>query len=197
MALQDMGFSVKPVVCRVRWGKEDDTKQANTGFTHLALKVNTDDGDFLADVGFAGTNSIEPVSLDVGFDSQDLLEGQFHVVPSKHKDFHVLELFLKGKWSPLYEWRDETAPFVDQECYNWFSCTYPTARFVTQLFTCRTIENERHHILNDEYVIRQGHGAERKKITEKITEKARLLQLIDEVFGVKLEETDGIDRYLN
>jgi len=198
IALEDMGYDVTPLMCRVRWGKPDDTDEANTAYTHFALKVKTSDGSqYLADVGFAGTNSMEPVDLDIGQESQKLPEGQFRVVPSKHKDFHVLELLVKDEWRPLYEWRDEKAPLVDQICSNWFSCTFPTARFTNQLFTCRIIGNERHHILNDSYVIRKGHGVEKEVTTEIITDKARLLELIDRVFGVKLVETDGIDRYLN
>ena len=197
MALEEIGFDVIPVLCRVRWGKPDDSLEPNTGFTHLALQVKTLDGGlYLADVGFAGTNSMEPVSLAVGKDPQELPEGKFRVVPSKHKDFQVLELLVKGDWRPLYEWRPEPAPLVDQIACNWFSCTYPTARFTSQFFCCRIIGNERHHILNNEYVIRYGHGVGSKKITEKITEKTRLLELMDQVFGVKLNETENIDRYL-
>ena len=85
--LEEMGYAVVPLLCRVRWGKQDDSNEPNTTFTHLALKVFTTDGIFLADVGFAGTNSIEPVKMDIGTESQELLEGQFHIVPSKHNGF--------------------------------------------------------------------------------------------------------------
>lgn len=200
LALEEMGFDVTPLLCRVRWGKPDDSKEPNTGFTHLALQVTTEkDGLFLADVGFAGTNSVEPVRLD-GEESdkpQQLPEGQFHVVPSKHKDFKVLELLVKGEWRPLYEWRPESAPWVDQVACNWFSCTFPTARFTTQFFCCRIVGEERHHIMNNEYIIRKGHnGVNQTTTKELITEKARLLELIDQVFGVQLDETDGIAKFL-
>ena len=45
------------------------------------------------------------------------------------------------------------APLL-QECHNWFSCTFPTARFTTSFFACRIVGDERHHILNREYVVR-------------------------------------------
>ena len=197
MALEEIGFEVTPLMCRVRWGKPDDSKEPNTGFTHFALKVKMEDcSSYLADVGFGGTNSMAPVNLGIGDDPQELPEGRFRVVPSKHADFHVLELLIKGEWRPLYEWRDERAPLVDQECSNWFSCTYPTARFTTQLFTCRIIGEERHHILNNTYIVRRGHGVEKEVKTERIQNKLRLLELIGSVFGIKLEESDGIDRYL-
>ena len=197
MALEEIGFEVTPLMCRVRWGKPDDSKEPNTAFTHFALKVEMEDGSsYLADVGFGGTNSVAPVNLGIGDDPQELPEGRFRVVPSKHAGFHVLKLLIKGDWRPLYEWRDERAPLVDQECSNWFSCTYPTARFTTQFFTCRIIGDERHHIINDAYVVQRGHGVEKEVKTERIQNKMRLLELISSVFGIKLEESDGIDRYL-
>ena len=41
MALEEIGFEVKPLMCRVRWGKADDTAEPNTTFTHMELKVVT------------------------------------------------------------------------------------------------------------------------------------------------------------
>jgi len=216
MALEEMGYEVTPVMCRVRWGKADDSVEPNTPYTHLALVVRVvstpdmeQDGDeksksisttnyFLADVGFSGTNSMNPVDLGIGSEPQDLPEGRFRVVPSKHKDFHVLQLRVKNDWRPLYEWREESAPLVDQECSNWFSCTYPTARFTNQMFICRIVGDERHHILNDQYVIRKGHGVDKDVKTEQITEKKRLLCLVDEVFEIKLDgvDTEEIDHFL-
>ena len=110
----------------------------------------------------------------------------------------MLQLCIKGEWKPLYEWRDERAALVDMECGNWYSCTYPTARFTTSFFTCRVIGDERHHILNGDYVVRKGHGVASEVTTTKVTSKAQLLELIDSVFGVKLEpeQTDGLDRYI-
>lgn len=200
MALEEMGFSVAPFLARVRWGKSDDCKGPNTTFTHLVLKVKTqEEKTYLVDVGFAGTNSVEPIDLNIGQDPQHLPEGTFRVIPSKHTGFQVLELLVHdSEWLPLYEWRDEEiSPVVDLECSNWYSCTYPSARFTTQLFASRIIDNERHHILNNQYVIRMGHGINKEVKAETIQTKARLLELIDTVFGIKLKDTDGIDRYLN
>ena len=183
--------SVKPLMCRVRWGKSDDSAAPNTTFTHMALNVATEKGLYLADVGSAGTNSMAPVALGVGAEPQALPEGTYQVVPSKHESFHVLELQIKGEWRPLYEWRDEKAPFVDMECANFFSYAYPKARFTTQFFCTRIIGDERHHILNGDYVVRKGHGVESTVTTTKVESKAQLLALIDEVFG----GVEGIDRY--
>jgi len=195
MALEAIGFAVTPLMCRVRWNKPDDSQEHTTTYTHLALKVETEAGPYLADVGFAGTNSMAPVQLGTE-EPQALPEGQFRIVDGTHPRYYVLQLMVKGEWKPLYEWRDERAALVDQECANWFSCTYPKARFTTSFFTCRIIGNERHHILNTEYVVRSGHGAEATTTVTKVTDKAMLLGLIQDVFGIQLEESEGIDRYL-
>jgi N-hydroxyarylamine O-acetyltransferase len=197
MALEEIGFDVMPLMCRVRWGKPDDSEEPNTTFTHSALKVTLDSGTYLADVGFAGTNSIAPVLLGSPA-PQQLPEGQFRVVDSKHKPFSVLELLVKGEWRPLYEWRNERAPVIDMECSNWFSCTYPSARFTSQFFASRVVGDERIHILNDEYVVRKGHGVDSEVAKTIIADKAQLLSLIENKFGIQLrgDETEGLDRYL-
>lgn len=220
IALEELGYEVTPVMCRVRWGQaaDSDCEEPNTPFDHLALIVRVQDqeGDgksncFLADVGFAGTNSIHPINLGIGFEPQDFPEGLFRVVPSKHEDFHVLEKLQASRndpeaeeWRPLYEWREESAPWVDQECSNWYSCTYPTHLFTNTFFVCKVIvgdgdNDERHHISNDQYVIRKGYGVDKEVITEQIKEKERLMYLVVEVFGIKLDgvETEGIDRFLS
>mmetsp|Transcript_8368 Transcript_8368/g.12294 ORF Transcript_8368/g.12294 Transcript_8368/m.12294 type:complete len:281 (-) Transcript_8368:102-944(-) len=199
IALEALGYDVTPLLARVRWGKADDSEEPNTTFTHLTLKVKTNDEKYyLADVGFAGTNSMRPISLDLGSTIQKLPEGSFRISPSKHVGFHILELYIstKKEWKPLYEWRDEKAAFVDQECSNWYSYTYPTARFTNQLFCFRIIGETRHHILNDLYVIRKGHGVDMEMTEERIVDKEMLLGLIDGVFGIRLVDCDGIDRFL-
>ena len=71
MVLEDIGFQVTPLICRVRWGKPNDAEGPNTTFTHFALKVaikgNCGVGfsHYLADVGFAGINSMKPISLNM------------------------------------------------------------------------------------------------------------------------------------
>jgi N-hydroxyarylamine O-acetyltransferase len=195
MALEALGFDVTPLLCRVRWSKPDDSAGANTTYTHMALKVKLQTGDYLADVGFAGTNSIAPVALGTA-EPQSLPEGQFRVADGR-PGYNSLELLVKGEWRPLYTWRDEVAPVVDLECSNWYSCTFPKARFTTSFFVCRVIEGERHHILNENYVVRGGHGVESVVQSSPIRDMAHLLELLETVFGLRLPaDTAGLDRYL-
>ena len=75
-ALLSIGFDAFPLLCRVRYLKP---AHQLTAFTHLALRVTLPDGGrYLADVGFAGTNSVAPVRLGTD-ELQELPEGQFRV----------------------------------------------------------------------------------------------------------------------
>ncbi|KAL1524982.1 hypothetical protein AB1Y20_019858 [Prymnesium parvum] len=193
--LEEVGFHVTPLLCRVRWGKPDDADGPNTTFTHMALKVKLEAGEFLVDVGFAGINSIAPVALGVDA-PQSLPEGEFRVVAGR-PGYDVLQLLVKGEWRSLYTWQDVPAPLVDQECSNWYSCTFPKARFTTSFFVCRVIGDERHHILNDVYATRKGHGFDAVVESTQIRDKAHLLELLDSVFGLSFPaDTVGLDRYL-
>ena len=198
MALQALGFQVTPVLCRVRWNKPSDEDEPNTAFTHMALKVALDQGEYLADVGFAGTNSIAPVALGTA-KSQALPEGEFRVTDGR-PGYQVLQLHVKDEWRALYSWRvGEAAAAIDLECANWFSCTYPKARFTTSFFVSRVVGDEHHHILNEEYVVRKGHGVGSTVEKQRVADLEQLLTLLEEVFGIELAagtDVTNLDRYL-
>ena len=100
---------------------------------------------------------------------------------------------VSGVWRDLYMFRDEACPDIDLELANWWSCTHPAARFMTQFFASRAVGADRHHILDDTYVVRKADGSSE---TTEIESKAQLLELLETVFGLAPKETDGIDRYL-
>ena len=110
------------------------------------------------------SNSIAPVKLNHEVE-QERPEGTFRV--SREGDYSALQLSVKGAWSSLYKWRDEPAAYCDQEAANWYSCTFPAARFTTSFFGCRVVGDERHHILNGDYVVRKGYGVESTVTTTK------------------------------
>lgn len=145
-----------PLLCRVRWGKAPDQI---TPFTHMCLSVDLgEEGTFLADVGFAGTNSMDPIDLSPSCPPQQKPEGVFRTVSkSNYRYLEVQDRTDPSQYRALYCWNDVTpAEQPDLEQSNWFSFTYPQARFTSQFFAARIAknENERHHILNDEYVVR-------------------------------------------
>jgi arylamine N-acetyltransferase len=69
------------------------------------------------------------------------------------------------------------------------------ARFTGQFFASRTIGEDRHHILNDSYVVRRADGT--VMATTPIADKAQLVGLLEGTFGLTLPpDIQGVDRYL-
>ncbi|GMH46243.1 hypothetical protein TrRE_jg11396, partial [Triparma retinervis] len=154
-----------PLLCRVRWGKSDGQ---TTPFTHMCLRVEVGGGEYLADVGFAGVNSMDPIDLDPSSPPQPKPEGVFRTrLQSKYRYLEVQDRGDPTVYRALYCWAEETpCEEQDLEQSNWFSCTYPGARFTGQFFAARIAKDrdERHHILNDEYVVREMGGEVTTKV---------------------------------
>ena len=194
--LKSLGYTVLPILCRVRWGKKPDQE---TAFTHMCLKVEIEGEWWLADVGFAGTNSMAPVNLSIGDAPQQLPEGVFRVSSEGLMGgYSFLEMQDRSDacvWRALYSWNDVPALGPDLDAMNWFSCTFPSSRFTNQFFCCRIVDDERRHVLNDVYVRRKMSGEMVEE--EKIESKERLMEIVEDVMLIQLpEDTEGIDKFL-
>ena len=72
---------------------------------------------FLADVGFAGTNSLAPMSMDTT-ETQTLVDGVFRVTIGDD-GWHTASSQLNGEWRDLYTFRNEPTSHIDLELSNW------------------------------------------------------------------------------
>jgi N-hydroxyarylamine O-acetyltransferase len=116
--------------------------------------------------------------------------------------YRMLQWWLNEAWVDLYAFRDEPALHVDLELSNWWSCTHPGARWVGCLFAARVIDRaavaaadgadsasastsavatERHHLLNNEYSIRQLDGS---VVRTEVAGAEQVLELLARVFGL-------------
>jgi len=183
-ALAALGFGVAPLLCRVRWNK---APHEVAGFTHMALRVALPGGGaaFVADVGFAGTNSVAPVEL--GGAAHALPEGAFRAV--EDGGYTALQWEVRGAWRDLYAWRTgEAAAEADLAMSNFWSFAHPAARFQTQFFVARVVGDARHHILNDVHAVRatlDGASAVEETV---VRDEAHLLSLLGGVFGIDAPE---------
>jgi len=181
-ALQSLGFDVSPMLCRVRWNKAPDE---HTTFTHVALAVKLDEANYLADVGFAGTNSIAPVLLGTE-EPQKLPEGFFRTV--RDAGYTTLQWQLKDSWRDLYMFKEEACLPIDLELSNWWMCTHPKSRFTSQFFVARVVGDERHHILNNSYgTVTPVH---RRLFLDRFTacvKASRFLEYVVEVLSVQFD----------
>lgn len=72
---------------------------------------------FLADVGFAGTNSLAPLAMDTP-EAQTLIDGVFRVAVGDG-GWYMVSSAVNGVWRDLYTFRDEPASGIDLELSNW------------------------------------------------------------------------------
>ncbi len=93
----------------------------------------------------------------------------------------------------MYTFKNENALDCDLLVGNWFSCTFPQARWVTCLYVARIVgpDCDRHHILNDEYVVRKTNGL---AIKRKLESLSVLLDLLSSVFGIVLAPDTDMTR---
>ena len=183
-ALAALGFGVEPLLCRVRWGKAPGEA---TAFTHLALRVATGASAeaFLADVGFAGTNSVAPVPLGGG--ASALPEGAFRAAEgATAAGYTTLQWQVHGEWRDLYMWRTgEAACQADLEAANFLAHAQPQARFVNEFFAARVVgeEGARHCLVNGLHRVRAAAGGEVLR-EEAVRDGEHLAQLLGGGFGV-------------
>ena len=176
---------MEPLLCRVRWNKAPGEV---TAFTHLALRVATGAGasaeHFLADVGFAGTNSVAPVPLNGG--ASALPEGAFRAAEgATAAGYTTLQWQVRGEWRDLYMWRTgEAACRADLEAANFLAHASPQARFVNEFFAAVVGEGgARHCLVNGLYRVREAAGGEVVR-EEAVRDGEHLAQLLGGVFGV-------------
>ena len=181
-ALAALGFGVEPLLCRVRWNKAPGEV---TAFTHLALRVAAGTDAFLADVGFAGTNSLAPVPLGGG--ASALPEGAFRAAEgATAAGYTTLQWQVRGEWRDLYAWRTgEAACQADLEAANFLAHAHPQARFVNEFFAARVAGEggARHCLVNGLHRVRAAAGGEVVR-EEAVRDGEHLAQLLGDVFGV-------------
>lgn len=126
-ALSKMGMRAEPMLARVRLGRPAGTPRPRT---HLVHRVHTDDGVWLADVGFGNGTLLEPVPFGPGAE-HDQSGWRFRIVQDGAE--HVLQAVEGSDWVDVYGFVPEPVPVVDIETSNWFTCTHPGSPFVAGL----------------------------------------------------------------
>jgi N-hydroxyarylamine O-acetyltransferase len=187
--LRYVGFSVEPMLARVRWMKPDNVR---TTYTHMVLIVRVPgvEGDYLVDVGFGGIGPLSPIRVDIT-EPQQALDNKYRVLPcgeysnSPVSNFKLLQWHLTDKWTDMFAIKFEPADFVDLELSNWWSCTYPAARFPTSLFVGLLIDQDRHFILNESYCVRKPDGSITR---EPVSDYAHFCELLVNVFKLPVPE---------
>ena len=176
--LETIGFDVECLIARVKWQAPPDAPVRPR--THMGLRVTIDGTPWLADVGFGGCVSSEPLRMDTS-EPQKTRHVTFRLIPTA--DGLNVEALLGAGWAPLYELGLEPQHDVDYVPANWFTATHPESHFRHQMMIARTTPEAQYALSNNRLTIRTPDGGEERRELS-VDELAEVLR---DLFGLPVE----------
>ena len=152
-ALESLGFSVRRLAGRVRWmappGAPDGPR------THMLLRVDLDEGPYLADVGFGTHLLAAPIKLERDIE-QPTPTGVLRLIGADQT--YTLQTPLPEGWQDVYRFTLEPQLPADYELANWYTATNPASRFCTNLLAARLTAEEQISLFNTRLTRRFANG---------------------------------------
>ena len=138
----------------------------------MVLSVETEDGPYLADVGFGGIALVEPIALN-SRTSQHLDFEPRRIVDRDAQLIHQVE--IDGEWRDVYQFFPTPVSAIDLDVGNWYSFTHPQARFRNMLIVARLTQSGRLVLSNSELIEREwGAQLRRTKVSSEAERHAIL-----------------------
>jgi N-hydroxyarylamine O-acetyltransferase len=144
--LEAVGFGVTRLGARVRFGARSVTAR-----THMALLVEADGQDRLADVGFGGGSILRSLPIGTGPEVEQF-GWRFRLVDDDGS--RVLQTYRPKGWLDLYAFTFEPQYPVDAEMANHYTSTHPSSPF-TRTLTVQLSAPERSLILRGRKLIEE------------------------------------------
>jgi N-hydroxyarylamine O-acetyltransferase len=177
--LEAIGFGLTRLAARVRHGSQITPR------THMVLRVQTDDGEWLADVGFGGGSILQPLPFDPG-PAVDQFGWRFRLTDVD--DARVFQTLRPEGWIDYYAFTFEPQFPVDYEVANHYTSTHPDSRF-TQTLTAQLSSPERSLILRGYELIEMTPADE----TVTTIEPDRLLEVLATRFTLMFPDGTRFD----
>lgn len=181
--LDRLGFTVTGLGARVLAGTTGSPRPS----THALLRVDLDEGPWLADVGFGGGGLLEPVLLADGH--QEVQDGwglRLDRVAEIGQDEWLLRSFDGREWRPLYSFATAAMVRQDYAIYSHFLTDHPRSPFRNRLTAQRIGQGVRFMLTNTTLVTATPAGARK----EQEVPAEQVGQVLEEVFGVDLDEAE-------
>jgi N-hydroxyarylamine O-acetyltransferase len=181
-------------MARVRWQVPADVE---TPLTHLLLRVETEAGPYLCDVGFGSMALKLPLALKFDLEQNVSFEPRRVVRrstpspdPPSASGLVAQQVRIGNEWLDVYQFSLEPAYAIDFELGNWFTSTHPQSRFKQNLIAARSDDNFRCTLINREFTIRRSDGQAEKRI---LASKEELVQVLAKYFLLHLPPDARID----
>ncbi len=185
--LRAIGFRVTDLAARVVWNAPPRVLRPRS---HMLLRIDLEDGPYVADVGFGGLTLTAPLRLAADIE-QPTPHETFRLVATD--DGFVLEALLRESWAALYRFDLQPQLPPDYEVANWYVSTHPQSHFVTSLIAARPFSGGRFALSNNQLSIhRPGAASEQRTLPG----PAELRAVLQETFGLTLPEEPGLDETL-
>jgi N-hydroxyarylamine O-acetyltransferase len=165
--LRALGFTLIGLAARVLIGHAPGTSRRS----HMLLKIDLDEGAYIADVGLGSWTLSAPLRLhDEG--EQQTPHGMFRIV--RDGDFLEEQTKVDGEWRSLYRFTLEASYPQDYEVANWYTSAHPESQFRKRLMAARLPKGRRLGMLDNRFSIHYGDGRVER----------RELRSADEIAGV-------------
>lgn len=168
-----VGFPVTMLAARVRYRTTRVLPR-----THMLLRVETEEGPHLADVGFGASGLLLPVPFVAGQECR-----QFHWTYrlTEAAGTWVLQAREPGGWVELYAFTTEPQEAVDYEVANYFVATHPSSPFTRTLTAQLPTPDARYTLRNREFTVERGADTEARHVTDD-----ELPRLLADTYGVSV-----------
>jgi N-hydroxyarylamine O-acetyltransferase len=146
--------------------------------SHMLLRIDLDEGSFLADTGFGAHLLDAPLRLDAGTQQQTA----FATLQLSEADGrYTLQTLLPAGWQDVYRFSLEPQLPADYAVANWFTATHPDSLFRNNLLMERLLPDRRVTLFNAKLVERPLQGDARDII---LASAAELGDVMGDVFGI-------------
>lgn len=177
--LEAMDFPVTMLAAAALWGREATEEPP---LDHMVLLVDVGGVNYIADVGFGAQVATAPLRLRADVE-QETPSGRYRLSGGYPK--WRLESETAGEWRPLYEFTLTPHGFDDFVAMN----DAAMVTFKDRLVAARVEGGKRHALLNARLNTHENGATE----TRVLTTLLELRDVLSNVFGIELPETDKLD----
>ena len=179
--LETMDYGVAPLAAEVLWGEAEPFAES-LPLTHMLLVVDVGGVPYIADVGFGGQGPNAPLRLRAGHE-QETPGGRYRLVGGD--PLWQLESETAGVWRALYRFALTPRTLEDYVAMN----DVTQGMFRDNLSAARVDGGKRWALYNGRLNIHEAGATE----TRMLTNLLEIRDVLTNVFGIQLPETDKLD----
>lgn len=194
-ALDALGYRTTGLSARVRWGAAPDDPP--TARTHMALKVDLDDGPYLIDAGFGGMVPTGVLRLEHGTEQKTPLEPYRLLAGPAAADGAAVpwtvQALVGDSWRDLYVLETTPTPQVDYEMADHYLATHPGSLFRLNLIAARPGSDRRTNLGNRTLAVHHFGGPSEQT---DLGSPSAVRDALEERLGIDTSGVEGLDARL-